>query len=402
MTQERETISPECNRYQLSGKSVRQWMKVHCLFLTIHIKSIYNLPSADRVSTGLLMSYAACRCRTHNRIIKRKELNHMEITEFCVRVKEELEKKMGEEATVTVRKIMKNNGIVLNSIIIAERERNISPNIYMEELYEAYLNGESLETVIKEVTELYRESRLKDNIDMGFFLDYAKVKERVVFKVINREKNEELLEQIPFFPFLDLAVVFYCRVMEEELNSATVMVYNEHLKLWGITGEELLADAGKNTRKLLPARILPMEDIMKEIFSSDLEKEFEQAETEAELMPEKEWFDRAADQMLYSITESKESLNMYVAGNRDRLFGAAVILYEGLLKQFAERIGGDFFLLPSSIHEMILIPDDGSREKEKLWEMVCDINRTQVEPEDILADSLYFFSRACGKIEKLY
>lgn len=326
----------------------------------------------------------------------------MGIMDFCLKVKEELEGRLGEGVSVTVRRITKNNGIVLNSIIISEKERNVSPNIYMEELFDAYREGEAFEAVLQEVVTLYRESRLRGNIDMEFFMDYEKVKTRVVYKVINREKNEELLGQVPHFSFLDLEVVFYCRILEEELSSATVMIYNEHLDMWGIDKETLGRDAGRNTGRLLPARILPIEDIMREIFAQDLEKEFSETGLQEDAMPKEAWFDQAADQMLFSVTESKESLGMYVAGNRERLFGAAVMLYEGILEEFAGRLGFDLFILPSSVHEVILIPDDGEREREKLWEMVCEINRTQVEPEDILADSLYVFLREDRRIEKVY
>ena len=326
----------------------------------------------------------------------------MEITEFCLKVKKELERTMGEEVTVTVKKITKNNGVILNSIIIAEKEKNVSPNIYMEEMFAAYQDGETFETVIKNIMELYRESKLKENIDMSFFMEYEKVKGRIAYKLINRDKNRELLRQVPYFPWLDLAIVFYCHIMETELNSATVMIYKEHLELWGITKEVLLEDARRNTPVLFPERILPIEEIMKEIFSRDLEKEFALAETEDELMPDKEWFDSAADQMLSSITESRENLEMYVAGNRNKLFGASVILYEGMLKKFAEETGHDIFLLPSSIHEVILIPDDNSKEERKLWEMVCEINKTQVQPEDILSDSLYRYCLKTDKTEKIF
>lgn len=328
---------------------------------------------------------------------------NMEIKEFCEKIKEGLETFPGKEVTVTIHKIAKNNGIVLNSVVIAEKCRNISPNIYLDDLYQEYGKGKEMKAIVEEVMDIYKSSMRRKNMDMDFFLDYEKLRKRVAYKIIGRERNEELLKEIPHIIFLNLAIVFYCCVPEGELDRATILIYNNHLQMWGISEEKLFEDARANTIKILPPRLLSLEKMMEEVFVRDLKKEFKvNTDNQDEFIPDEEWFDRAAKQMLSSVTNCNECGGMFVLGNEYKLFGAAVILYDGVLKAFADKLSSDIFILPSSIHEVILIPDDGGQEAENLWRMVCDINATQVDPEEVLTDSVYYFSRINNKINKLF
>lgn len=192
----------------------------------------------------------------------------MEIMDFCQKVKKNLAEEIGEEMTLSVKQITKNNGVVLHGITVSKDGMNISPNIYMDGLYAAY-EGETFRAVMDKVRRIYKESKPEASVDMSFFLDYEKMKEKVVFKAVGYARNKELLRQIPHILFLDMALVFYCHVPQKELDSATILVYNSHLKMWGVTKERLYWDAQKNTPRILPARILSMEEMMKEICSVD-------------------------------------------------------------------------------------------------------------------------------------
>lgn len=330
-------------------------------------------------------------------------IKNMSLNEFCESIKKGLEVILGNEVTVTVNRVAKNNGVVLNSVIIVRKSRNISPNIYLDEYYKEFGQGKALKDILQEITEVYEGSLMKKNLDMDFFTNYEKLKEKVAYRIIGVEKNQEILKEIPYVEFLNMAIVFYCYVPDEELSRATILIYNNHLEMWGITREMLYEDAKRNTKRLLPPKLLSLERMMEAIFAEDLKNEFETDGREHnEYMPDEEWFDNAAKQMLSSVTEQKEYGGMFVLGNENKLFGAAVILYEGILKAFADRLEADIFILPSSIHEVILIPDDGEQKAYDLWKMVCDINATQVDPEEVLTDSVYYFTRNNNKINKLF
>lgn len=315
----------------------------------------------------------------------------MEIMEFCQKVKRSLAADIEEGIKVSVKEITKNNGVILHSITVSKTGMNISPNIYLDGLYDAYESGETFRWVMNEVRKTYEESKLESDIDMSFFMDYEKMKERVVYKVIGCERNKELLRQIPHIVFLDMALVFYCHVPQTELECATILIYNSHLKMWGISKERLYWDAQRNTQNLLPPRILSMEEVMRGIFAGNI---MEAADGE----------EKAADgeEKPAGSMEAVESGKMYVMGNEKKLFGAAAMFYQGVLEEFCEKKQKSFYVLPSSVHEVILVPDDGMQKGEELWKMVCEINATQVEPEEVLTDSVYYFSRKCKKIKKLF
>lgn len=322
----------------------------------------------------------------------------MDIMEFCQKVKKSLAEDMEAGTALSVKKITKNNGVVLHGITVSRDGRNVSPHIYMDGLYKAYENGETFRSVMDEVRKLYRESKVETSVDMSFFLDYEKMKDKVVYKAVGYERNKELLRQVPHVLFLDMALVFYCHVPQKELGSATILVYNSHLKMWGITKEHLYWDAQKNTPRILPAKILSMEDMMKEICSMDIT-----GRPEAGNPAENPWEDMEKEEE-ESVLDSgfRKGGRMFVLGNEKKLFGAAAMFYRGVVEEFSDEIGKSLFILPSSLHEVILVPDDGFQEAEELWKMVCEINETQVEPEDVLTDSIYYFSRKCKKIKKLF
>lgn len=311
----------------------------------------------------------------------------MEIMEFCQKVKRSLTADIEEGIKVSVKQITKNNGVVLHSITVSKTGMNISPNIYLDGLYAAYEQGETFRTIMDQVRKIYEESKVENNVDMSFFMDYGQVKERVVYKAIGYGRNKELLKRIPHILFLDMALVFYCHVPQKELEGATILIHNSHLKIWGITKEHLYWDAQRNTRNILPPKILSIEEVMKDFFADG-----PAGETEGKEQGENG----------KTVPRREGSSRMYVLGNEKKLFGASAMFYEGVLEAFSVKMKKSLFILPSSVHEVILIPDDGLQEPEELWNMVCEINETQVEPEDVLTDSVYYFSIKCKKIKKLF
>lgn len=165
--------------------------------------------------------------------------------------------------------------------------------------------------------------------------------------------------------YLDLAVVFYVLLEINHYGMASMMIRNEHLRMWNTTKEEIYRYARRNTEILLPDEFQTMRAVIEE------------------------------------LTGRKETGGkdiMYILSNENRSFGAAAILYEGRLKKIGERLGENFYVLPSSVHEMIIIAESEAPSKEELSEMVAEINRTQVEAEEVLSDHAYYYDR---KQEKL-
>ncbi len=297
----------------------------------------------------------------------------MKFSEFAEEIKLQLEDILKQESKVAIHSITKNNGVILHGITITNGKRNISPTIYLEEFYGEFLKGKKIPEIAGEIYGIYEHDTYKENLDLSFFTDYENAKENIVYKLVNYEKNEALLKEVPHVKYLDLAVVFYCLVKSEELGNATILIRNNHLSLWKQNANAIYNVARTNTPKLLPADLRSMEEILEELMTVREEDD--------------------AD-VLCNISET----GMYVLSNKYRMYGASVIMYEHVLSSFAEQKKRDLIILPSSIHEVIIIPYDETHDKEHLKQMVTDVNRTQVDAQEVLSDQVYIYIRDEKKI----
>lgn len=299
---------------------------------------------------------------------------NMEFISFADVIKEEIERRTEKYNQIKINDVIKNNGIVLKGITISQNDSNISPTIYLNHYYEAFENGLiSIEAIVEGVMESYEKNKIRQSIDIKSFMDFEQIKDKIIFKLVSTNRNVELLSDVPHIPFLDLSVVFQCLITEDMFDNATILIHNAHLKLWGVSIDELYEIAKKNTPKLQQMEIRNMKDILKQVTLED-----EDIITEAEM---------------------NGATPMYVLSNKMRVHGAACLLYDDILKDFAQALNRDIFILPSSIHEVILLPAFGNEDYDGLKQMVKEVNETQVEPEEVLSDSVYYFDK---KSEQIY
>ena len=305
----------------------------------------------------------------------------MEFTSFTTLVREEVEKRAGENYTVRINDVRKNNGVVLSGLTMMEDDSNISPTIYLNHYYEDYEDGRTtLTNVVNDVMDHYNRNKVNRSVDMRQFLNYESVKKGIVYKLVNTAKNKELLEDVPHVEFLDLSVVFQYLIQNEHFGTASILIHNAHLKLWDISVEELYQVADANTQKLQGYELRSMMDAIRDLMEIDAIGEVADIEY---------------------MEEHADNVPMYVLSNKNKVGGASCILYDGLLADFATAIGGSFYVIPSSIHEVLLLPADKKDEQEEIKAMIKEINDTQVRTEEILSDSLYFFDKEEGQLLRL-
>jgi hypothetical protein len=306
----------------------------------------------------------------------------MEFTNFKTIVRDEVEKRAGENYRVRVNDVMKNNGLVLSGLTVMEDDSNISPTIYLNNYYEAYENGHvTIISVVNDVMDIYNKNKLKGNVDMKYFLDFEQVKDRIVYKLVNTDKNEELLKDVPHVDFLDLSIVFQCLVIKEEHSTASILIHNAHTKLWGVSVDELYRLARTNTQCLLGYSLKNMNEILGEIIQFDEIGEYD-------------------ENAMKELTE-KSNVNMYILTNINRIDGAVCIIYPNLLNDLALSIGSGFYVIPSSVHEVIIVPSENTYESDDIKDMIREINDTQVKLEEILSYSLYYFDNTLRKLIKI-
>lgn len=291
----------------------------------------------------------------------------MDFATFCDTIRANLQEKLGKNVTIRPHSALKNNNIMLQGLSIMKQECNIAPLIYLNYFYDAYKRGKPLSEIEAELFVQYQELRQTQSLDMSFFTDWNQVKERVIFRLVSYERNKELLKNIPHIPFLDLAIIFYVFLGTVSSDTAVIPLQNHCLELWNLSLDELYQTALQNTPCLLKPVLHRMSDFLNANLGDDVSAGFD------------------------------HGVPIYILTNEYSANGAGCILYKDLLKTYAEQLECDFYVLPSSIHETLLVPcAHGS--KEELSAIVKSINATQVSKEEILSYHVYCYSRENNRI----
>ena len=300
----------------------------------------------------------------------------MEFIEFCEKIKESVCAYLGEETQGEIRQIVKNNGVRLNGLLLNREADSVSPTIYLEGFYREYKEGKTFGKLVREIAEVYEKNRITDkSLCFDFFTQYEAVRGRIFHKVVNYEKNRESLHNIPHIRFLDLALVCYYAYMNDILGQGSIQIDIGHLDQWGITEEALFSDAWENTTHKLGVEVRRMDDLLEELL--------------------RERMDGMSEEEVSALLarQQKPLIPMYIMSVRGSCFGAACLYHKEWLAEFADRCGKNLYILPSSIHELILIPDSNMEEPESLKRMVREVNAEHVETQEQLSDQVYYFDR---------
>lgn len=289
----------------------------------------------------------------------------MNYHQFICAVEKTIQHEVKSNVTVCVCSAEKNNGIIRKGIALKEENFSISPTVYLEEYYKKYKEGQTIENIVRDILRLCKEIPFRDSLESDRISCYDSIKEKIIYRLINRKANEKRLKHMPFVPYLDLAVVFCVLLEVSQYTTATMMIQKNHLEFWQVTEEEVYEQACRNTPRLLPDEFMTMGAVLENLSGN-------------------------------AFTDEGDLL--YVLSNRMRSFGAAALLYPGRLESIGQYLGDNFFVLPSSVHEVIVVREKDAGEKEILSEMVAEVNRTQVDPEEVLSDVAYYYSREEGKL----
>lgn len=301
----------------------------------------------------------------------------MEMESFAENVKECVKERLGEGYSVTVRKVDKNNGVAYTGLCVTKDDASMSPVVYMNGYYDTYKKGNTTPAdAADHVADICRRNR--HTVNMKRFLDYKDVRGSIVYKLINTDKNRELLEDLPHMEFLDLSIVFQCLMENEEIGTATILIHNAHLKLWGVSVEELYRAAEENTPKLRGYEIKSMKEMLCEIM-------------------QREKTDKKSDCGVF-MEDLESGIPMYVLSNRHKTDGAVCILYPNLLKDFSYALGSGFYIIPSSVHEVLLLPAENTDNREEFREIIREVNDTQLMEEEILSYSLYHYDAEADEV----
>lgn len=281
---------------------------------------------------------------------------------------EEVSQKIDKPNKCFYKEVLKNNGVVLDGLMLSNDENTVSPTVYVNDFYQSYLAGEEITQIVDAIVDIFNNNKLDDGFDVDKFCEFERIKGNIAYKIISVKLNEKLLESIPHRIHMDFAVCYYIVIRDRYLSNASILINNSHAKMWHVDEEKLYEIASINTPKLLEAEFTDMKEML-----LDLTKERDDSK--------EEWIEEI----------DGEDCGMYVLTNTDRIFGAATILYKDVLRDFAKNNSSNLYILPSSIHEVIVLLERFADDKEYLNKMVCEVNATQVPRTDILSDHAYYY-----------
>ena len=287
------------------------------------------------------------------------------------------DKYLDENYSVYERNVVKNNHTTHKALQIVRDGDNISPSIYMEEFYEMYSDGGSIDDIADSVYQYYTSNKNGLSVDVDELTDYDKMCDKIILRLVNYEKNKEILERCPYVMWNDLAITFRWIADFKSVGIATALLTNREFKRYDISLEELYYKAVENMQKLFPMCIDEMEELYiksidNELIREKVKKEFEEM--------------------------GKPGFPMLVLSNEQKINGATSVLYPHCLKKLSEQYEGGFYILPSSVHELILIPDSVDIPKKELKDMVKYANTTCVREDEMLSYNVYCYDAGLDEV----
>ena len=272
-----------------------------------------------------------------------------------------------DEYELSGDEFLKNNDTKRYGIVIRHIGGNIAPTVYIDHFYNDYCNKKNtVDEIAFQICLAIRGFDEQEDKYCTFSTDFDICKEKIIYRLVSQERNEAYLSGIPHLPFLNLAVVFLIvhQLSDEGLES--ICITNELQNKWNVSTKELFHLATKNTPRFFPPVIDTMAHTIESLFG----------------------------ELANDILESDDvAPHIYILSNQYRINGAATLLYEGLIQKLADQMECNLYILPSSIHELLLIPDASDTALPRLSRMVKDINENHVKEEEILSDRAYYYNR---------
>lgn len=301
----------------------------------------------------------------------------MDFEEFREKLVEDLHEALPERlkgASIEESSVQKLQNRSYDGITVRPEGTNIGVTLDVSKMYEEMDRGTDYESVLAEAVAIVSNATADmPNFDVEQFADYEAMKEKLSIQVVPTAGNEDMLKNIPHKEMEDLSLVYRFILDSDARGQQSILVTNNLLENYGITQEQLHKDALEVAPVYVPVQIKSMVEVLADMMGPEF------AESG---IP----------------TEGMDNM-MYVATNESKNYGAGVIAYPDFMDQASEKVGGDFFMLPSSVHEVLIVPDNGEMKREELENMVREVNATQVAPEDQLSNNVYHYDATAHVFE---
>lgn len=299
-------------------------------------------------------------------------LNFKEFQEYIKSNVKEYLPESYKDADIQFRDVVKNNDVHLTGVLIKKENETLTPNIYINELYEKYSSGMNLDEIVGDIADLRIEHDPPEEAQSigSIFTNYEMVKQRLEIHLCDMELNRDKLKNQVYTEQGDFAATYHIKIGGDGMLRGSATVTPNLLKGWGITEEQLREDS------------LRAEHSKGAVFT-DIE----------ELVAEKTFGLKATNLLdkQNAIIDNGDGFSLYCLTCEDYRYGASMILREDVMDKVSKLMGGDFYILPSSIHETLIVPTTTQMTLEDMSIMVQYVNKEAVEPEDKLSDKVQFY-----------
>ena len=288
-------------------------------------------------------------------------------------VSKEVEDRGLEDISLKLTTVDSPDGMT-ERLMVSVGESKMSMAFRLKEIYRDVENGEDIDHAVFKIVNTIEDNisvvKTKEADVKSFVTDYDKVKDHTYLRMI--PGDSPVLKDTPHKMIEDMALVVNIHLdsFSDENGRSVVVVSKPLMDMYGIDEAQLFADAEKNSLANEPMVFTPLGDMIKNLI-------------QAEKLP----------------TPEDVGIITYIATNKSGFQGAAVAGYPDFCEKAAETIGGSFYMLPSSVHEFILIKDDGTPKAKDLNKMVKNVNETVLEARDFLSDQCYHYDAKTKVLE---
>ena len=261
---------------------------------------------------------------------------------------------------VEVTKVNKINE-TLDALCLINRSKkvNTSPVVYIDNMYSYYKSCTNMEMTLQKAADIITKGF---NMVTDKYVYDKNIKDNIVLVLINAEANKELLKTIPHIKFLDLAFVFRWIITRNEYGFSGSIINDSLAKNIELDTDELFELAKKNTRRLLPPKVVTLKNALRAMNAPD------------------------------DLLDNTPEYPVFVLSNIYCVEGAAYIAFDDILSEIKNKLNENFYILPSSINEVLIIPESFVTPNF-VKEMIRDVNSTVVTKIDKLSDNIYFYNR---------
>lgn len=313
-------------------------------------------------------------------MVYRRELNIQEISveEFAKVVAMEVATKLGNGFDVKTDVIIKRNDNELHSVAVCREDTNMAPSFYVDETYRYYIVNDTInaDDIVSDFASRIAECALEifrtgknipdaDKVISALTLD----KDSLSVMLLDMKLNRAYLRNHPYKEVAAGLAMVICMNLDCEhgvtINNRLVEKYNK---------EALFQAALENMEKNHPAELHPLYEMIK--------------------------FGNMKNALCLN-EPIREPHVLTVEGTNMGATGAAAIVYEGIAEKIAELYGGSFWMLPSSLYEWIIIPDEDGTYPEGYKTMVGEINASIVDPKDVLSFDVFYYDKNEKTIKRM-